>query len=140
MSGREVWFSIEDSMTFLQQRLRELRAACEANPPAPRAEPTPKPPKPPKKEKPLLYAPVDHRWKKLSQKEEAMLEVECDLILERAAKTPFTLSRALANYPQPVPRHLCIQEWATMPHSTTRGQKPKWCSWRRCPPGSSSDR
>ena len=122
-------------MPSLQERLRELREAREAKPPAPKEELAPKPPKPPKKERPPLYVEPDKRWKKLSEEEDAMLNDQCDAILERAAKTPFTLSKALANYPQPVLRHLCVREKVPVPHSTTRGQRPRavfveaLCTW-----------
>ena len=109
----------------LQARLRALREAREAQPPQPKAEPAPKPPKPPKKEKLPLYVEPDRRWKKLSEEEAAMLDDQADAILERAAKSPFTLSKALANYPQPVLRHLCIRETVPVPHATTRGQRPR---------------
>ena len=124
----------------LQDRLRELRQAREAakaaNPPSttPAVESPPKLPKV-KKERPPLYVEPDRRWRPKSEEEAAMLNDQCDAILERAAKQPFTLSKALASYPQPVLRHLCVREKVPVPHSTTRGQRPRQvfvealCQW-----------
>ena len=123
----------------LQDRIRALREAREAKAaasPAPVKEPAAEPaPKPAKKERPPLYTTVDRRWKKLSEEESAMFDDQADAILERAAKTPFTLKKALSNYPQPVLRHLCVREKVPVPHSTVRGQRPRavfveaLCSW-----------
>ena len=123
----------------LQDRIRALREAREAKAATAPVQPKEKAPepaaKPAKKVRPPLYATMDRRWKKMSEEESAMMNDQADSILERAAKTPFTLKKALANYPQPVLRHLCVREKVPVPHSTVRGQRPRavfveaLCSW-----------
>ena len=114
-------------MPSLQDRLKELRQAREqaaAQQPPQAAQPAQAAGRPPKlpKVRPALYANPDRRWRPLSEEAAAMLNDQADAILERAAKTPVTLCKALGNYPQPVLRHLCIREKVPVPHSTTRGQ------------------